>query len=63
VFLWLTLVSMRLLRGALVDPKAGTAEIVMMTHPAREAAVQGALGELSRLDVVKEIGPWVRVEA
>lgn len=45
------------------DPQAGTAEIVMMTHPARDAAVRAALDELERLDVVKEIGTWVRVEA
>ncbi|MBI2918778.1 MAG: homoserine dehydrogenase [Chloroflexi bacterium] len=45
------------------DPQAGTAEIVMMTHPARESAVQSALAELARLEVVKEIGSWVRVEA
>ncbi|MBI2866472.1 MAG: homoserine dehydrogenase [Chloroflexi bacterium] len=45
------------------DPQAGTAEIVMMTHPAREAAVQAALKELAHLEVVKEIGTCIRVEA
>jgi len=40
-----------------------TAEIVIMTHPARENAVQQAFAGLKKLDVVKEIHNFVRVEA
>jgi len=39
------------------------AEIVIMTHPAKEQAVQQALKETERLPVVKEIINFVRVEA
>ncbi len=45
------------------DLSAQTAEIVIMTHPAREQAVQEALRETERLAVVKEISNFVRVEA
>jgi len=45
------------------DSVAQTAEIVIMTHPAKEAAMQQALQELGRLAVVKEIGNFIRVEA
>jgi len=45
------------------DSAAQTAEIVIMTHPAKEAAVQLALDELAHLDVVKEMGNFIRVEA
>jgi len=45
------------------DPMAKTAELVIMTHPARERAVQQALEEVGRLPVVKEISNFVRVEA
>jgi homoserine dehydrogenase len=44
------------------DELSRTAEIVIMTHPAREKAVQQALGELGRLDTVKEINSSIRVE-
>jgi len=44
------------------DVAAQVAEIVIMTHPARESAMQKALGEIERLDVVKEISNFVRVE-
>lgn len=44
------------------DSDAHTAEIVIMTHEAQEAAVQAALAELSGLPVVAEIGNFVRVE-
>jgi len=40
-----------------------TAEIVIMTHPAREKAVQQALKEVEQLPVIKEISNFVRVEA
>lgn len=44
------------------DSVAQTAEIVIMTHPAQEKAMQSALGELTRLEVVKEINNFIRVE-
>lgn len=40
-----------------------TAELVIMTHEAREAAMQAALGELERLPVVSRVGNFLRVEA
>ncbi len=45
------------------DSAAQTAEIVIMTHPAQEEAMQQALNELAHLAVVNEIGNFVRVEA
>jgi len=45
-----------------VDEKTRTAEIVIMTHPAREKAMQKALRELDGLDVVKKISNFIRVE-
>ncbi len=45
------------------DSAAQTAEIVIMTHPAQEKAMQPALDQLTQLTVVKEIGNFVRVEA
>jgi len=45
------------------DPAAQTAEIVIMTHPAKEKAVQDALKEMERLPVIKKINNLVRVEA
>ena len=44
------------------DEDSQTAEIVIMTHPAREASIQQALQSLKGLDVVKEVGNMVRVE-
>jgi len=44
------------------DRRAQTAEIVITTHPAREAAVQKALGEIARLSVVRQVSNLVRVE-
>jgi homoserine dehydrogenase len=44
------------------DSKTQTAEIVIMTHPAREKAMQKALGELKKLEVVREISNFIRVE-
>jgi homoserine dehydrogenase len=46
-----------------VDDKAQTAEIVIMTHPAKEAEMQQALKELGRMAAVKEIGNFIRVES
>jgi homoserine dehydrogenase len=45
------------------DNAAQTAEIVIMTHMAREKAMQKALAELKGLAVMKEIGNFVRVES
>ena len=45
------------------DSVAQTAEIVIMTHPAKEAAMQLALAELEHLAVVKEVSNFIRVEA
>ncbi len=44
------------------DEKKKTAEIVIMTHPAREKAMQKALRELAKLEVVKEIDNFIRIE-
>jgi len=44
------------------DSATQTAELVIMTHPAKEAAVQKALAKLEHLAVVKEISNFVRVE-
>jgi len=44
------------------DEKTQTAEIVIMTHPAREKAMQAALRKLEKLEVVKEIANFIRVE-
>jgi homoserine dehydrogenase len=45
-----------------VDEKTRTAEIVIMTHPAREKAMQKALKELAGLNVVRRISNFIRVE-
>jgi len=44
------------------DEKSRTAEIVIMTHPAKEKSVQTALAELKKLDSVIEINNTIRVE-
>jgi homoserine dehydrogenase len=44
------------------DPESKTAELVIMTHEAREAAMQSALKAVENLDVVQEIGNFLRVE-
>ena len=44
------------------DEVAKTAEIVIMTHPAREQAVRKALVELEQLEVVREVSNFIRVE-
>jgi homoserine dehydrogenase len=41
---------------------AQTAELVIMTHIAREASMQKAMALLNNLDVVQEIGNFLRVE-
>ena len=44
------------------DDAARRAEIVLMTHRAKEASVQSALQAIGRLEVVNEIGSLIRVE-
>ena len=44
------------------DVATQSAEIVIMTHPANEAAMQKALQEMGKLSVVKEISNFIRVE-
>jgi homoserine dehydrogenase len=44
------------------DRREQTAEIVIMTHPAKEAAMQESVEELQRLDVVRKVNNLVRVE-
>ncbi len=44
------------------DVATQTAEIVIMTHPAREQFMQQALKEMEKLPVVKEICNFIRVE-
>jgi homoserine dehydrogenase len=46
--------------GLASDPHA---EIVFMTHQAREADLQAALAEISRLDVVDRVGSLIRIES
>ncbi len=44
------------------DTASQTAEIVIMTHPAQEKAMQQALASLSGLDAVREINNFIRME-
>jgi len=44
------------------DAATQTAEIVIMTHPAREQFMQQALQEIEKLDIVGEICNFIRVE-
>ena len=44
------------------DVSTDVAEIVLMTYPALENAMQQAMAEIARLDVVREISNFVRVE-
>ncbi len=44
------------------DVASQKAEIVLMTYPAQESAVQEALHEIEKLDIVQEIGNLIRVE-
>jgi len=45
-----------------VDEKAGTADLVIMTHPAREANMQQAAARIRNLDVVVALDNLIRVE-
>jgi homoserine dehydrogenase len=44
------------------DEEAQRAEIVLMTHRAKEASVQEALKRIAQMDIVNEIGNLIRVE-
>ncbi len=44
------------------DATAQTAEVVLTTHPSSEKAMQQALRRMGQLEVVKEIGNFIRVE-
>ncbi len=44
------------------DISADVAEIVLMTYPAQEQAMQRALKQIEKLDVVKQISSFIRVE-
>jgi homoserine dehydrogenase len=44
------------------DEATQSAEIVIMSHPSNEAAMQKALFEMGKLSVVKEISNFIRVE-
>jgi homoserine dehydrogenase len=46
-----------------VDPAAGSAELVIVTHPAREADMQAALAALDALSVVREQAAMIRIES
>ena len=56
------LISISSVIQKLTDSVAQTAEIVIMTHPTKEKAMQQALDELTHLAIVKEISNFVRVE-
>ncbi|MEE8363147.1 MAG: homoserine dehydrogenase [Dehalococcoidia bacterium] len=44
------------------DAERGTADLVIMTHPAREANMQKALDRMAGLDVVDSVANLIRVE-
>jgi len=46
-----------------MDEKTQSAEIVLMTHYAREASMQSALKKLESLSAVREVSNFIRVEA
>ena len=45
------------------DPGSGTAQLVITTYPAREAAVQTALGAVAQLGVVASVNNLIRIES
>ena len=45
------------------DNQAGTAQLVITTHPAQEASMQAALADINRLSVLKHMHNLLRVEA
>ncbi len=57
------LISISSVIQQVTDSVTQTAEIVIMTHPAKEAEMQQALEEMAHLAIVKEISNFIRVEA
>ena len=45
------------------DPERGAADLVIMTHPAREANMQDAVEKIDALDVVDTVANLIRVES
>ena len=45
------------------DPDKGVADIILTTHPSREAQMQRAVREIAGLDVVPEVASLLRVES
>jgi homoserine dehydrogenase len=43
-------------------PEEQKAELVITTHPSREASVQESLNEVANLEVVSEISNVIRIE-
>ena len=56
------LISISSVIQKMTDTTNQTAEIVIMTHPAQEKGMQKALSELTQMDIVNEIGNFIRVE-
>ena len=56
------LISISSVIQKMTNSVAQTAEIVIMTHPAKEAAMQQALDKVTHLAVVREISNFIRVE-
>jgi homoserine dehydrogenase len=44
------------------NEEAQTAEIVIMTHTAQEAAVRATIADVEHLPVVEQVGTFLRVE-
>jgi homoserine dehydrogenase len=44
------------------DLAAGSAELVIVTHPAREADMQAALADLQSLPVLRDLANMIRIE-
>ena len=44
------------------DSQSQTAELVIMTHPAKESSVQQAIRQMDQLSVVREVSNVIRVE-
>jgi homoserine dehydrogenase len=44
------------------DEEAQTAEIVIMTHAAADAAVQASIRQVESLEEVRQVGTFLRVE-
>ena len=57
------LISISSVIQKVTDNVAQIAEIVIMTHPAKEVAMQQALEQTAQLSVIKEISNFIRVEA